>query len=151
MRINNKYKEKVLFYLQRLGDARFAGQVIFVVIVLLISWSGVKSIQSNYGLQKQISALKQQNSLRQLQNDNLALQNQYFNSNQYLELSARQNFGLAASGEQEVIVPASVAQAYTINLPSPPKPDAAKAKQPAYQRDFQSWVDFFLHRPGSGN
>ncbi len=154
MRINDKYKqykEKLLFYLQRLGDPRFAGQVIFVVIVLLISWSGVKSIQSNYGLQKQITALKQQNSLQQLQNDNLALQNQYFNSNQYLELSARQNFGLAAPGEQEVIVPASVADAYTVNPPTPPKTDTAKAKQPAYQRDFQSWVDFFLHRPGSGN
>ena len=154
MRINIQYKQytdKFLFYLQRLGDIRFAGQVIFVVIVLLISWSGVKSIQTNYGLQKQISALKQQNALQKLQNDNLALQNQYFNSNQYLELSARQSFGLAASGETEVVVPASVALAYTVNLPSAPKPDAAKAKQPAYQRNFQSWVDFFLHRQGSGN
>jgi Septum formation initiator len=122
-----------------------------VVIVLLISWSGVKSIQANYGLQKQITALQQQNELQKLQNDNLALQNQYYNSNQYLELSARQNFGLAAPGETEIIVPASVAMAYTVNLPSTVKPDAAKAKQPAYQRDFQSWVDFFLHRPGSGN
>lgn len=149
MRINSQYKQKTLFYLQRLGDARFAGQVVFVVIVLLISWSGVKTIQTNYGLQKQISALQEQNSLQQLQNDNLTLQNQYFNSNQYLELAARQNFGLAASGEKEVVVPASVAQAYTVNLPSQSKPDAAKAKQPAYQRNFQSWVDFFLHRQGS--
>src|SRR5665213_2340875 len=108
MRINiqyKSYKDKIIFYLHRLGDIRFAGQVIFVVIVLLISWSGVKSIQANYGLQKQISALKQQNALQKLQNDNLALQNQYYNSNQYLELSARQSFGLAAPGETEVVVP----------------------------------------------
>jgi cell division protein FtsB len=152
MRINiqfKQYKAKILFYLQRLGDVRFAGQVVFVVIVLLISWSGVKSIQTNYGLQKQISTLKQQNNLQKLQNDNLALQNQYFNSNQYLELSARQNFGLAAAGEQEVVVPPSVALAYTVDLPSTPKPDAATIKQPAYQRNFQSWVNFFLHRPSN--
>jgi cell division protein FtsB len=151
MRINSQYKEKVLFYLQRLSDLRFAGQVLFVVIVLLISWSGVKSIQTNYGLQKQISAINQQNALQRLQNDNVALQNQYLNSNQYLELSARQNFGLAAPGEKEVVVPASVALAYTVNLPSPAKTDGTKAKQPAYQRNFESWVDFFLHRQNAQN
>ena len=146
MQINSQYKEKAVFYLQRLSDLRFAGQVLFVIIVLLISWSGVKTIQTNYGLQKQITGLQQQNNLQQLKNDNLALQNQYFNSNQYLELSARQNFGLAAPGEKEVVVPASVALAYTVNLPGPPKVDDTKAKQPTYQRNFESWVNFFLHR-----
>lgn len=146
MRINSQYKEKALFYLQRLGDVRFAGQILFVVIVLLVSWSGVKSIQANYGLQKQISALQQQNALQKLQNDNLALQNQYLDSNQYLELSARQNFSLAAPGEKEVIVPASVALAYTVNPPGSPKPDDAKARPSAYRNNFESWVDFFLHR-----
>ncbi len=71
-------------------------------LVLLISWSGIKAIQTNYGLQKQISGLKQQNAVIRLQNENLALKNQYYNSDQYLELSARQNFGLAVPGEKEI-------------------------------------------------
>ena len=142
----NKYKEQADFYLQRMSDVRFAGQVLFVIIVLLISWSGVKSIQTNYGLQKQISGLKQQNDLQKLQNDNLALQNQYYNSNQYLELSARQNFGLAAPGEKEVVVPASVAQSYTVDVPQLAPASSAQSKQPTYQRNLQSWVDFFFHR-----
>ena len=50
-----QYKNVVLKYVQRLNDIRFTGQVLFVVLVLLISWSGVKTIQSNYGLQKQIA------------------------------------------------------------------------------------------------
>jgi len=119
--------------------------VIFVVIVLLISWSGVKSIQTNYGLQKQIAELKQQNQVQQLSNDNLALQNQYYNSNQYLELSARQNFGLAAPGEQELIVPKTVAQSYTVKLSSASSAPATKTP-PTYQKHVQSWLDFFLHR-----
>ena len=151
MQIKNQYIGKALAFLRRLGDIRFAGQVVFVIIVLMISWSGVKTIQTNYGLQKQITALNQQNQLQKLQNDNLALQNQYFNSNQYLELSARQNFGLAAPGEKEIIVPQSVALAYTVNLPSTNKPDLTKVKQPAYQRNLESWVNFFLHRRSSGN
>ena len=151
MLTKNKYTEKVSLFLQRLSDVRFVGQLLFVVIVLLVSWSGIKTIQTNYGLQKQISVLNQQKTVQQLQNNNLALQNNYFNSNQYLELSARQNFGLAAPGEQELIVPASVALAYTTNLPAPAKPTPADIHQPAYQRHLESWVNFFLHRPSSSN
>lgn len=145
MDIKNLAVEKIPYYLQRLTDISFLGQAVFVLLVLLISWSGIKAIQTNYGLQKKISAIKQQNSVQKLQNDNLALENQYFNSNQYLELQARQNFGLAAPGEQEIIVPQSVALSYTVDLPSA-KPPSTKVEQPAYQRHFQSWVDFFLHR-----
>ncbi|HSW85318.1 MAG TPA: septum formation initiator family protein [Candidatus Saccharimonadales bacterium] len=152
MQTKTKYIDQIAYYFRRLNDPRFVGQLIFVVIVLLMSWSGVKTIQTNYGLQKQITSLAQQNTLQQLQNDNLALQNQYFNSNQYLELSARQNFGLAAPGEKEVVVPASVALAYTTNLPDISKRSVtASAKQPAYQQNLESWVDFFLHRQSSQN
>lgn len=146
MQTKSQYIEMAAAYARRLSDMRFMGQVLFVVIVLLTSWSGIKSIQTNYGLQKQISGLRQQSALQQLQNDNLALRNQYFKSSQYLELAARQNFSLAAPGEKEVIVPKNVALTYKVNLPSPAKPVEAKAKQPAYQRNFEAWVDFFLHR-----
>ena len=144
-----QYPDKVVYYAQKLGDVRFMGQIVFAVIVLLITWSGIKSIQTNYGLQKQISSLKQQNTLQQLQNDNLNLQNQYFNSNQYLELAARQDFALAASGEKEIIVPETVALSYTTNLPTLPKTETSADKTPAYQKNIQSWVNFFLHRTSS--
>ena len=140
------YFDKAVYYAQKLGDIRFMGQIVFAIIVLLITWSGIKSIQTNYGLQKQISALKQQNSLQQLQNDNLELQNKYFDSNQYLELAARQDFALAAPGEKEIIVPESIALAYTTNLPTVAKPETAASKTPAYQKNIQEWVNFFLHR-----
>src|ERR1700677_3454734 len=116
MQTKSYYKHTILAIVNRLNDVRFVGQMLFLVIVLLISWSGVKVIQTNYSLQKQISVLKQQNNLQKLQNENLALQNQYYNSNQYLELSARQNFGLAAQGEKEIVVPRQVALSYTTNL-----------------------------------
>jgi cell division protein FtsB len=147
MQIKTEYIDYVTKFIQRLGDIRFAGQVVFVVIVLLISWSGVKTIQANYGLQKQITALNQQNQLQKLQNDNLALKNDYYNSKQYLELAARQNFGLAAPGEKEVIVSKEVALAHTVELPDSDK-QTKTATQPAYQRNFQAWVNFFLHRQG---
>jgi cell division protein FtsB len=140
------YKTKLKDFINRLNDIGFLGQVLFVILVLLISWSGIKTIQTNYGLQKQITTINQQNSLQKLQNENLKLKNEYYNSNQYLELAARQNFGLATPGEKEIVVPEQVAMAYTTNLPSQTKPIEADDKQPAYQRHFESWVNFFLHR-----
>jgi cell division protein FtsB len=140
------YSQVAIGYAARFNDLRFVGQVVFVVLVLLISWSGVKAIQENYGLQKQISALGQQNTIQQLENKNLALQNQYYNSNQYLELLARQNFGLGAPGEKELLVPQNVALSYTINLPSTNPAAATSNQQPAYQRNFQDWINFFMHR-----
>lgn len=146
MNIKTTYQEKILVSARRLTDVGFMGQVLFVIIVLLTSWSGIKTIQTNYGLQKEISALNQQNQLKKLENENLALKNEYYKSSQYLELAARQSFNLAAPGEKEVIVPESVALSYTIDLPEPAKADETKAVQPAYQRNFESWRDFFLHR-----
>jgi len=144
--ILGKIKGIVTTYLQRLSDIKFAGQLLFVVIVLLISWSGVKAIQTNYQLQKQISSLQQQNDLEKLQTDNLSLENQYLNSNQYLELSARQNLGLANPGEKEIMIPESVAKSYETALPTDGLTQVSIAKQPTYQLNFQSWVDFFFHR-----
>lgn len=129
----------------RLRDVRFAGQVLFAVIVLLVSWSGVKAIDTNYSLEKQISALQEQNNLKQLENSNMQLQNNYYNSKQYLELSARQNFGLAAPGEKELLVPQNVALSYTIVQPQPVI-SSSNSHLPWYERNLQAWGNFFLHR-----
>jgi cell division protein FtsB len=140
------YLQLIGVYLNRLSDPRFVGQVVFVIIVLLVSWSGIKSIQTNYTLQKQIGSLKQQNNVQALKNDNAKLQNNYYNSNQFLELSARQNFGLAAPGEKEVVVPASIAETYVSDIPKQPDSQVIASKPLLRTPNFQAWVNFFLHR-----
>lgn len=136
---------------QAIRDVRVAGLLAFLVIVLLISWSGVKVIESNYRLQQQIAQLQQKNQIAQLADDNLALQNEYLNTNQYLELAARQNFGLGAPGETELLVPESVALKHVLNLPAPAASTHSASRQPAYQRNLSAWVNFYLHRQSSSN
>jgi len=142
------YQKKAYEYAGDLRDVRVAGLAVFVVVVLLISWSGIKVIDTNYSLQKQINSLEQQNRLQQLEDNNLKLQNQYFNTNQYLDVTARQEFGLAAPGEKVIVVPRNVALAHTANIPSLDQQakTATVNHQPAYQRNFQAWMNFFLHR-----
>ena len=136
-------------YVEQFHDIRAVGLAVFGVIVLLVSWSGAKAIQTNYDLQKQISQLQQENQVHQLENNNLKLQNEYYNTDQYLELQARQNFGLGLPGETELLVPKSVAMAHTVNLASQSSQAKASSRQPFYQRNFESWINFFLHRQSS--
>lgn len=139
---------KYYFYALQFRDVRVLGLAVFGVLVLLVSWSGIKVIQTNYDLQKQIARLQQQNQIQELENTNLQLKNQYYKTNQYLELTARKQFGKAAPGEKVLLVSKSVALAHAAKLPnitsrSPQKPLVNK---PAYQRNFEAWMDFFLHR-----
>ncbi len=133
-------------YATALNDTRVLGLLVFGVIALLVTWSGVKSIQTNYELQKEISEITQQNSVKKLENDNLKLRNQYYKTDQYLELSARRNFGKAAPGEKVFIVPKSVALASTIDLPEQSKPKTKADNRPGYQKNLEAWFNFFFHR-----
>ena len=129
------------------------GLVVFGVIVLLVTWSGIKAVQTNYELQKQISALQQQNQVKQLENQNLNLSNQYLNTDVFLELAARRNFGLALPGEKVILIPKEVALAHSFDLPKTTDKASSNlsSSKPKYQRNFEAWVDFFLHRPTVDN
>ena len=132
---------------KNLQDIRVVGLLIFGVIAVLVTWSGIGAVETNYNLQKQISQLQQQNDLTNLQNNNLQLQDQYFNTNEYLELQSRELLSKALPGEKLILVPQSVALANTVNIPQDKtistSPPPAK---PTYQSNFEAWVNFFFHR-----
>jgi cell division protein FtsB len=134
-------------YVQQLRDIRSVGLLVFCVVVLLVSWSGVKVIQSNYDLQKQISRLEQRSDVQELGNINLKLKNEYLNTDQYLELSARRQFGKGAPGEKLIVVPKTVAVAHAAPVVSDKVANAKAANQSVSQKNFQAWMNFFLHRP----
>lgn len=134
---------------QQLLDPRNIALYIFGVIVLAIAWSGAKTVQSNYELQKQITTLKQQNQLLALGNSNTFLQNEFYKTNTYLELSARQNLGLALPGEQVLVVPKSTAMKYVDPklaaqaAIAQPEPKDTRSK---FIKNMEAWRDFLLGR-----
>ncbi len=132
---------------KELTDIRNIGLYIFALIVLAISWSGFKTLQNNYELQKQISVLKQQNAVINLGNENTSLQNQYYLTDEYLELSARQNFGLAAPGEKVLLVPNSVSMKYIDQslVVADTTRDSGIAKS-KYSKNLADWRNFLLGR-----
>ncbi len=135
--------------ISQLRDVRVVGLLVFVVIVLLVSWSSISVIQTNYDLQKQIAQLEEQNQVRQLENDNQKLRNQYYGTDQYLELQVRRQFGKAAPGETLVIIPKDVALSKVKPLAQDAKDQTQQPNKPTYQKNFEAWMDFFLHRTGN--
>jgi len=132
---------------KNLQDIRVVGLIIFGVIAILVTWSGVGAIETNYSLQKQISQLQQQNELSSLQNNNLELQNEYYNTNEYLELQSRQLLGKALPGEKLILVPQSVALAQTVSIPTDKNlASSSPPSKPHYQSNFEAWMNFFFHR-----
>lgn len=143
------YQAKLPALVDRARDVRFVGQVLFVGIVLMVSWSGVRIIETNYRIQQQIGRLQQQNQLRELENQNIALRNEYYQSTQFLDIAARKNFGLASPGETVLSVPDETALRFTTDLAaasSKDRPEQKTPKPPTYQQNVQAWMDFFLHR-----
>jgi cell division protein FtsB len=142
----SRYEEPAKAYILSLRDVRNVGSLAFVVLVLLISWSGVKAIQTNYLLQQQVARMQQQNEVKRLQNETQKLENNYYSTSQYREVTARQNFGLASPGETVMLVPKEVALSSTVAAPEDEgKAQPAKSK-PFYQENFEAWIDFFFHR-----
>lgn len=134
-------------FLQELKDVRVLGLIIFGIIVLMVSWSGVRVIETNYQLQRQVARLEEETELLKLKNENTKLENEYYNTDQYLELQARSSFGKAAAGETVLIVPESVALAHTKDFGQQSADEKeAKPKKPFYQKNFESWMSFFFRR-----
>lgn len=140
---SNLYKK-----FQKFSDIRIIGLVAFGAVILLVTWSSLKVLQVNYELQKQETSLRQKNQLIKLENENLKLRNVYFESDEYLELSARRQFNKGAPGEKLYIVPESVALSKTVDLPKTEQQKKIEKQQtkPKYRQNLEDWKNFFLNK-----
>lgn len=142
----NQNKNKLLQKFQTLTDPRVLGFLAFGIVALLVTWSGIKAVQKNYELEKRIAISRQNNDIQKLENDNLKLRNHYYESAQYLELSARRQFGKAAVGETLYAVPEEVALSKTIDpAPKPQTSAEEEASQPRFQQNFNDWTEFLFN------
>jgi cell division protein FtsB len=147
MKIN---KQKFIENLKLLSDVRIIGLLAFFAVILLVAFSSVKILQTNYELQKKENELKQVNEIKKLENENLKLKNVFFESDEYLELTARRQFNKALPGEELYIIPESVAMRKVKDTPKVSTEQEEirqkEEKKPKYQRNIEAWRDFLLHK-----
>lgn len=115
-----------------------------LLIALLVTfswvWGTVGAIQQNFQLQQQVDNLAQQIGYQSLENQALKFQNQYYDSNEYLELAARDHLTKASSGEKLLVLPANtkhdVVQQAVVTTPI------------AKRSNFQQWLYFLFGNKG---
>ena len=83
------------------------GVLVAAAITLSWIWGAAMTLQKNYTYQRQVDLNKQQIEIMKLQNENATYQQEYYKSDEYLELSAREQLGLARPGEKLVVLPSS--------------------------------------------
>ncbi len=110
--MNTKQLTKLLYQLKH---RYLTMENVVIAVALLIAagwaWGSISMMQRNYSLQRDIDAQKRDVELAQLEVESLQYQQNYYKSDEYRDLSARENLGLASPGEKVLILPRNSAEA----------------------------------------
>ena len=105
------------------------------VLALSWAWSTINVLSKNYDLEKQVQQGKLDNQVLELQNENLKLQQAYYQTNEFLELQARELLNKSKDGEHLVILP------HAAQVKSSVKDGVSTASQ---KSNFEQWIDFLF-------
>lgn len=127
----------------------FNNVVILVALVIAASWvwGAVNTMQRNYGLQRDIDARKRQLELTRLEVATLEYQQNYYRSDEYRELAAREKLGLVAPGEKVLLLPPNSAEAKAADRQS--APSVAADDETAGKSNFEQWMSFLMGKSQS--
>ena len=95
---------------RRMSLSGLVGVVVVFVVVSLV-FGSVQAIQENFQRQIEVDTAAQEVALLEVENETIRFQNQYYQSNEYLELQARKLLNKAAPGEKVIILPATTLKA----------------------------------------
>lgn len=110
--------------------------VLMVVIAAVAVWMAmvIQVLNNNYKLQRQVDNAKLDSQMLELENQNLRLEQLYYRTDEYMELSARSLLGKALPGEHLVVLP-------RVSY-------ASKAKRSGgavvTKSNFDQWLDFLF-------
>ncbi len=116
--------------------------VITVALVVAASlvWGAISTMETNFAAQKSVDDLKRQEQLTQLEVDTLKFQQNYYKSDEYKDLSARQTLGLASPGEKVLLLPPNSAAVKQAD--SAAAKGATTTKPTASESNFDQWMTF---------
>ena len=117
---------------------------LFIVIAFALAWSTAGAIQRNYTLQQDADRLAEEVSLLELENENLKLGIEYYKTDEFLELEARQRFNKVVAGETVLVLPEVASAQNEADETDEPK----ELPEPQYQQNWNRWMDFLFGSQG---
>ena len=110
--------------------------IVAALVALSWLWGTVTTLQKNFVLQQEVDVLDQQIQIAEIESATLGFQQQYYESNEYLELQARAKLNKALPGEKLVILPLTPRPA--------PAPETGDVSEPIAPSNFQQWMRFLF-------
>lgn len=124
--------------------ATMSNAVLAVAMVIAAGWTWgtISSMQTNLTAQRAYEEQQRQLELTKLEVATLQYQQNYYNSDEYKDLSARTFLGLVSPGEKVLVLPKNTTTAQRSEvLIDTTKPVDASTKV-ATRSNFQQWMDF---------
>jgi len=134
---------KTLYHLKhRYGTMNNIVVAIALIIAASWAWGSITMMQRNFALQKDYDARKRELQLTELEVATLEYQQNYYRSDEYKDLAAREHLGLAAQGEKVLILPPNSEAAKQYGK----EPTVAqKASEPgSAPSNLEQWAGFLL-------
>ena len=112
---------------------------VFTVLGVSMVWNTAGAIHRNYELQQQVNELEAEIALLEVENQNLIYSIEYYNTDTFLELEAREKFNKAKPGEKLALIPKDL----TIKTETNSTPDQAR-EQAQFKSNFSAWMEFLF-------
>ena len=116
--------------------------VLFSIPFLLLVWliGSISSLTRNWSLQQEIAEKETEKAYLELQVDNLELENQYYASEEYQELSARKLQNKKLAGETLVYLPKNSERAKSKHKEATTEQKILKNER----SNFDQWMNFLF-------
>jgi len=142
---NKLMLEKIKTQFRRLGyfaqkDVFTLDNIVFAVALILClvwAWGAINSMSRNWVLEEKLKTRQLEAAKLELEVETLKLEQEYYQTDEYKELMARQKSGKMLPGETMVILPKNSDSA--IN-----KYNDDSAEVPTYRSNFSQWLDFLF-------
>lgn len=133
--------EKLKFLVRKFRRRVLAANNLALMVALLFClmwlWGSVSAMSRNWELARRVEERKRERTLLKLEVETLELENKYYKSAEYQELSARRQHNKILPGETMLLLPKNSEAAKNKHRP-------AKKVEPKPLGNFQQWMLFLF-------
>lgn len=112
------------------------------VIAMGWAWGSITTMQRNFALQKEVDRQQRQLELTDLEVQTLQYQQNYYRSDEYKDLAAREHLGLASPGEKVLHLPPNSDAAKRADAPQAMATQSTRST--AVASNFDQWMNFLV-------
>lgn len=113
--------------------------MIAVVVCLVWTWGAISAMSRNWELEQRIVSKKRELAILQLEIETIELENQYYASEEYQELAAREKRNKIAEGETMIYLPENTDYAkHKNNIIEEPEEESEE------KSNFEQWISFIF-------